>query len=73
MSRAEVSARNEAGNLGLSSAIAGLSSACTSAVTALWPRCGFAQSATGGVGGAWVQGSRLAGSTRHSVTGSGAA
>ena len=69
----DVSARNEARDVSLSSAIAGLSRdvhRCSDRVVAA---CGFARSATGGVGGACVQGSRLASSTRHRLTGTGAA
>ena len=43
-----------------------------SVVTALWPRCGLAQGATGGVGGARVQRAGLASSTGYTFAGPGA-
>ena len=73
VSGSEVSARNETGNLSLGSAVTGLSRnvhKCSDRVVAAG---GLAHGATGGVGGACVQGSRLAGSTKHRFTGSGAA
>ena len=69
----EVSARNEAGNLGLGSAVAGLSRGVHKCSDRVVAACDFAQSAARGVGGACVQGSRLAGSTGHKFTPSGAA
>ena len=54
-----VSARNEAGNLCLCTAVAGLSRGVHKCSDRVVAACGFAQSAAG-VGGACVQGSRLA-------------
>ena len=68
----EIGARDEAKNLCLDSAVAGLSRGlhkCSDRVVAAG---GLAQGTAGGVGGACVQGSRLAG-TRHRFTGPGAA
>ena len=50
----EVSARNEAGNLGLCSAVAGLSRSVLQCSDRVVAACGLAQSEAGGVGGACV-------------------
>ena len=73
VSGSEVSARNEARNLGLGSAVAGLSRGVHKCSDRVVAACGFAQSEAGGVVGARIQGSGLAGSTGHRFTGSGAA
>ena len=73
VSGSEVSARNETWNLSLGSAVTGLSRNVHKCSDRVVTAGGLAHGATGGVGGACVQGSRLAGSTKHRFTGSGAA
>ena len=68
-----VSARNEAGNPSLCSTITGLGRSMHKCGDRAVATCGLAQGATGGVGGACLQRSRLAGGTGHRFTGSGAA
>ena len=57
--RSEVCAGNEAGNLGLGNAVAGLSRGVHKCSDRVVSAGGLAQGAAGGVGGACVQGSRL--------------
>ena len=72
VSRFKVSARDEARNLDFSGVIARLSSSMDECSDRVVAAGGLAQGA-GGVGGACVQASRLAGSAGHQFTGFGAA
>ena len=70
--RPEVSAWDVARNLGLSGVVTGLSSGVNKCRCRVVAGGGLAQGAAGGVGGARVQRSGLAGSTRYGFTEPGA-